>query len=45
MIYPKFLFLNGIFVMERAKTPFQKFFLRQTHAGTAFQNLFFLALV
>jgi hypothetical protein len=36
--------IRGIFVMERAGTPFQVF-LRRTQDRTAFQNLNFLASV
>jgi hypothetical protein len=32
--------IRGIFVMGHARMLFQKFFLRRTQAGTAFQNLF-----
>jgi hypothetical protein len=35
---------RGIFVAERAGTPFWKFFLRRTQAEMAFRNIF-LALV
>jgi hypothetical protein len=31
---------RGIFVTGCARTPFQKFFLRMTQAGTAFQDHF-----
>jgi hypothetical protein len=31
---------RGIFVMEHARTPFQKLFLSIRQPGTAFQNLF-----
>jgi hypothetical protein len=37
--------IRGIFVMERATMPFQKFFLRRPPAGMAFWNLFSLAFI
>jgi hypothetical protein len=37
--------IRGIFVKDRARTPFWKFFLTRTQDGTEFQNPFFLALV
>jgi hypothetical protein len=35
---------RGIFVTERAGTPFRKLFLRKMQAGTAFRNIFFPAI-
>jgi hypothetical protein len=37
--------VRGIFVTECAGMPFQKFFLRRTQPGKAFQNLLFLGSV
>jgi hypothetical protein len=37
--------MRGIFVTERAGTPFRKFFLRMAHIGTASRNYFLLASI
>jgi hypothetical protein len=40
-----FILYRHIFVMEHARTPLQKFFLRMMQAATTFQKLFFLASI